>query len=335
VTEKEQNLIKYEFPDLSSINSKKACKYVLQYNVSEVVLLGATQGIGNLILTTPLIRALTSMDLTVHLLNYGFNNGAEKVLEDMMNVEIVTKEKAEQTTYLLGLQTVWPHIDVEKYVSQVRLCGNIQDVWKDGLPAHEVELNMSLAYSLKYQGEVPELYCKWNKVRNPAYKHKGDLKFVGIHVCTRYNHQFYANRALHEPIEIAKELEKQGYKPVVFGLEGAEGNKDDWPVTTCFMTGMELADTAGAIREMDCMINEDSGIMHVTAAMDVKQVAIFGPTSQVKNRPWSKKAVVLSKSLDCQPCQYGPMASTCTNNRCMEISAKETVSHVNKLIERF
>ena len=69
--------------------------------------------------------------------------------------------------------------------------------------------------------------------------------------------------------------------------------------------------------------------------MDVRQVAVFGPTSPVKNRPWSKKAVVLSRGIECQPCQYGPKATTCYKNECMEITAKTIVENVKKMIERF
>jgi ADP-heptose:LPS heptosyltransferase len=323
----------FSFTDFNTDNAKKACKYVLQYNIADTVLLGATQGIGNVIMATPLIKALTDLNLTVDLLNYGFNPGADEVLEDMANVRLVSEDVAADTSYLLGLQSVWPHCDVEKFAPQVRLCGNIQNVWKEGLPVHEVELNMSLAYSLKYDKEIPPLYCKYsvNEFRNKI----DGRKHVGIHVCTRYHHQFYANRALHGPLLIARELEKQGFRPVIFGTEGVEANPDDWPVSTLFLTGMKLADTAGAIRQMDCMINEDSGIMHVTAAMDVRQVAIFGPTSPVKNRPWNKKAVVITKNLECQPCQYGPKSSTCYKNECMEIEADYIVDRVKRLIERF
>ena len=258
----EDSSVVVQFADLNADTSKKACKHVLQYNIADTILLGATQGIGNVILVTPLIKALTTMKLNVDILSYGFNPGADEVLEDMMNVRLVTQEQAKETNYLLGLQTVWPHCDIEKFTPQVRLCGNIQQVWKAGLMAHEVELNMSLAYSLNYKGEIPPLYCKYNIVKKDVYD---DRKYVGIHVCNRYHHQFYANRELFDPIGIAKELEKEGYKPVIFGLEGVEGNRSAWPVTTSFKTGMKLADTAGEIRHMDCMVNEDSGIMHVTA----------------------------------------------------------------------
>ncbi|GAI27731.1 unnamed protein product, partial [marine sediment metagenome] len=194
------------FTEINSTNAKKACKYILQYNIADTVLLGATQGIGNVILATPLIKALTDMNLTVDLLNYGFNPGADEVLEDMMNVRLVSAEEAADTSYLLGLQSVWPHCDVEKFVPQVRLCGNLQNIWKEGLPVHEVELNMSLAYSLNYKNEIPPLYCKYNLVNNEIMK--GERKTVGIHVCNRYHHQFYANRALHGPVLIARELVK-------------------------------------------------------------------------------------------------------------------------------
>ncbi|KKK77296.1 hypothetical protein LCGC14_2855010, partial [marine sediment metagenome] len=112
-------------------------------------------------------------------------------------------------------------------------------------------------------------------------------------------------------------------------------NRDIYPPKTAFMIGMELPDTAGIIKDLDCMINEDSGIMHVTAAMDTPQVAIFGPTSDIKNRPWNNKAAVIKQGLPCQPCQYTPKQTTCTRNVCMDISPELIVEEVKMLIEKF
>lgn len=324
------------FPVLNSANSKQACKLVKQANVSNKVLLGVTQGIGNVIMATPLIKALTSLNLTIDILDGAFNadSYAEKVLIDMPGVEVITEEQASQRIYLLGLQTIWPRIGIEKHCAQIRSAGNILHAWKDGLFAHEVEMNMSLAYSLGYKGEVPSLYCKYEKViMSPRFNK--DIKYVGIHLCRKYNHQFYANRALHKPYMIAHTLAEHEFTPVILGHKDCYNSQEDYPPGTIFLDGMKLEKTAGAMKHLDCMINEDSGIMHVTAAMDIPQVALFGPTSDIKNRPWSKKAGVIKQNLPCQPCQYTPNQNNCTRNVCMDISPEYIVKQVKMLIEKF
>ena len=83
------------------------------------------------------------------------------------------------------------------------------------------------------------------------------------------------------------------------------------------------------------MVNEDSGIMHVTAAMNTPQVALFGPTSTTKNSPWNKKAVILQRELPCQPCQYTERANNCSKNICMEIDHDYVVKRVQEQIKLF
>lgn len=323
------------FSDLSSSKAKKACAFVTQKNISNKVLVGITQGIGNVIMATPLIKALVSLKLEVHILEGGFNGEAEKVLHDMPGVNILHEDFAPDHTYLLGLQTLWPRVDVEKYCAQTRYTGGLQPIWNGGVSAHEVEINMSLAYSLKYEGEIPSLYCKYEPEIINYYN--GDKPKVGIHVCRKYNHQFYANRALSDPAGLARLLHKEGFVPVIVGHEDCIPRNQRWgyPEDTCFMQGQELPVTAGVIKDLDCMINEDSGIMHVTAAMDVPQVAIFGPTSIVKNRPWSKKALILQSKLPCVPCQYTDRMQKCFKNECMDFSPEDIVGVVETLIERY
>jgi len=47
-------------------------------------------------------------------------------------------------------------------------------------------------------------------------------------------------------------------------------------------------------------VTNDSGLMHVAAALDVPLVAIFGPTDPLKTAPWSRRAtVVRNEEVDC------------------------------------
>jgi ADP-heptose:LPS heptosyltransferase len=317
-------------------NAKKSCAHITQVNTSNKILLGITQGIGNAVLATPLIKALTSMNMKVDILSEGLIRGAEKVFKGMDNVKVLKETEIGGRIYLLGLQTMWPYNGLETKVAQIRFAPNIHEVWKAGIPAHEVDINMSLAYSLKYTGEIPEPYCHHTEIPGEWDVSLRDKKNVGIHVCRSYNHQFHANRQLLGPLVLGRKLLEEGYRVFIIGHKGAvterqlEDNQD-----FVYCLGTDLSDVAGLIKEIDCMVNEDSGIMHVTAAMDTPQVAIFGPTSDIKNKPWSNRAVLVQRSMDCQPCQYTERANNCYKNECMNIDHDYIVKIVNTQIEKY
>jgi lipopolysaccharide heptosyltransferase II len=78
------------------------------------------------------------------------------------------------------------------------------------------------------------------------------------------------------------------------------------------LTEMNLIDLTGAflpellpavISMIDIVISNDSGPMHIAAALQKPQIAIFGATStSLGFRPLNKKAVVIQKNVRCQPC---------------------------------
>ncbi len=63
-----------------------------------------------------------------------------------------------------------------------------------------------------------------------------------------------------------------------------------------------LGQLMGLIRECDLFLTNDSGPMHLAAALNVPQLAIFGSTSEVATGPLSSRAQVIKQQVDCNPC---------------------------------
>ena len=66
--------------------------------------------------------------------------------------------------------------------------------------------------------------------------------------------------------------------------------------------GISLRQSAALIERCSLFICNDSGPMHIAAALKVSTVALFGPTDHVRWRPRSKKAVIVRRDMDCWPC---------------------------------
>lgn len=63
-----------------------------------------------------------------------------------------------------------------------------------------------------------------------------------------------------------------------------------------------LQEAFAEIEKADCVISNDSGLMHAAAALDVPVIALFGSTDPHHTPPHSSKATVLSLGLPCSPC---------------------------------
>lgn len=70
---------------------------------------------------------------------------------------------------------------------------------------------------------------------------------------------------------------------------------------------VDLAELIALISNLDAVISNDSGPMHITAALQKPQIAIFGSTHSVLGfSPLNFKALLLQANLKCQPCStYG------------------------------
>ena len=63
-----------------------------------------------------------------------------------------------------------------------------------------------------------------------------------------------------------------------------------------------IRELATLIKRCDFFVCNDSGPMHIAAALDVRTVAIFGPTDHVAWKPLSEEATIVRQDMPCWPC---------------------------------
>lgn len=93
-------------------------------------------------------------------------------------------------------------------------------------------------------------------------------------------------------------------------LVGSEGEKQiaqeiqsftPYPLKT--LAGQtDLSTLMGLLSQCDLFLTNDSGPMHLAAALDTPQIALLGSTDEVATGPWSSKAQVIHKHVECSPC---------------------------------
>jgi heptosyltransferase-2 len=102
----------------------------------------------------------------------------------------------------------------------------------------------------------------------------------------------------------------------------------DAAVNLCGATS--LLEAAAWIRQATLVISNDSGLMHMAAALSKPQLAIFGPTDRITTGPRSCKAVIISHETACAPCLK---VSCPTDHRCMEsITVEEVFEAVGQIL---
>lgn len=65
---------------------------------------------------------------------------------------------------------------------------------------------------------------------------------------------------------------------------------------------IRLDQSMALIAQSTCLISNDSGLMHIGAALSIPQIAIFGSSNPKHTPPLSPKAQIIWLGLDCSPC---------------------------------
>jgi ADP-heptose:LPS heptosyltransferase len=85
-----------------------------------------------------------------------------------------------------------------------------------------------------------------------------------------------------------------------------------------------LKELISVIKDAGFMVSNDTGPMHVAAAVGVPIFALFGPANPVRTGPYGKGHTVIRKEIPCAPCYK----SSCKTALCMDMLKVDEVAEV-------
>jgi len=86
----------------------------------------------------------------------------------------------------------------------------------------------------------------------------------------------------------------------------------------------DLKELIAVIKGSKFLVTNDSGPMHIAAALGVPVFAIFGPTDPARTGPYGKGHTIIREPVACAPC----FKKTCGDTKCMEDLSVEKVLDV-------
>jgi heptosyltransferase II len=124
--------------------------------------------------------------------------------------------------------------------------------------------------------------------------------------------------------ELAQELSALGYGVVLIGspddLPKCEKIHHSCPDSLILAGRTDLLESAAVIARCCLMICNDSGALHIANAMQTRVIAFFGPTVQRFGYfPFGAEDKVFESDLECRPCSpHGPQKCPLKHHNCMK-----------------
>ncbi|MDL1970918.1 MAG: lipopolysaccharide heptosyltransferase II [Candidatus Desulfofervidaceae bacterium] len=110
-----------------------------------------------------------------------------------------------------------------------------------------------------------------------------------------------AQKIIHEMklnvLVLGSKKDKSIAQEILNQMENTQGIYD--------LTGLtSLAGAMAIIKTARLVITNDSGLMHLTAALHCPQIAIFGPTDPNRTSPYGNTTKIIHHPIACAPCKY-------------------------------
>lgn len=210
-------------------------------------------------------------------------------------------------------------------------------VEKRSLKKHEVDYHAELADKLGFKplGKIDIKLEKSNYEFASKFLVKNRIgsktKFIVINQEARWETKRWP---LSNYIELMEKLEK--LKGIRILLLSSKDVASEQIIKKIFKKVVLLKDVninniAAVIKKAKVLLTNDTGVIHVGAALNVKTVGLYGPSDSFLTGPCllPSRKIVFSKNVDCAPCNK----LECSSMKCFkEISVEEVYCAIIKLL---
>ncbi len=290
------------------------------------ILVVMEEGIGNMVMLTPMLKALKSNLPDISISVFG-REPSIQVVQDWDIVDEIYTSVPNNKFDLICL-TVWSGQFIQNH--QDWLKKHADEYIKLDLKQnqHEADSCFQLIKYLGFELERPDPYCVEKSVSLQLKKNK---KWVALSDTTLNNGAWERKRWPYYK-ELSKKLIDAGYGVVLIGGkdEAKQFRSEEWHEdVVSYMGKYNVPETASFLRSCEMFIGNDSGPAHIAAAIGLKTYVFFGATLISKNLPLGENVTPIRLDLPCSPCQYLPSWQFCQHWLCMkELSVDKVLSIV-------
>ena len=183
----------------------------------------------------------------------------------------------------------------------------------------------------------PKLFPAKDTEMPKSFTTNENTKYIGLFPGALHKTKQYPIKQLAEFIDSVPT--EWNFQCIIFGSRAEMDLADELQS----LTDTKIIDLCGkltlqqlvvAIDKMDAVITNDSGPMHIAAALEKPQIAIFGATHpKLGFAPMNEKAIILSADLQCQPCSlHGRGKCPKEHFNCMKLINAEQILNSLKII---
>lgn len=137
--------------------------------------------------------------------------------------------------------------------------------------------------------------------------------------------------AEHFAALVAPLKQRFGLHSVIAGGKDAAELAPHIPEATDLTNKTTIPQLIALLERADLVIANDSGPMHIAAALNRPLVTLFGPTNPIRTGPYARPDTVIRANIDCAPCYR----KQCPHHRCLrELSIAPVLAAIEQQLKK-
>ena len=276
-------------------------------------------GLGDVVMSTPVISAAYQLGYTVDVLLKGDIECAVPMIESWPIIRrIYVGMPPAGKKYDIVIRSWW-HRDI-KLDSGPEVRPDFVSLRNN----HEIIANMGAVRKLGFVGPTPPTHVPVDG-RCAAFDLPEHYAVLSVGFTGKQGRAFWKRKEWPHWSDFAVVEKDMAFVALGSKSDAANGLKVVGSNVMDLVGKTSIHDAVAIIKGADFVVALDNGLAHVAAALGKSVFVLFGATSEIKSRPLGREVTVLSLDLPCRPCQMTDAWKMCKDWKCMSEITPEFV----------